>query len=1738
MIRLCMKRRSNPYIPNHALAEPMDQPMRLACCRNLLSLLLLTGVVFHCGPVVADLTVEVRMPNGTPISDAEIRQALDNLRALNIAELSDSLDGVEARLDAGELRQNDSNLICIGALTAPFAVAFAIGLVPNPPWDYLLGQVPAWAANLGLKFCPPVLDAPPDLEVMPNVDTDAGASCAYDFSQPIIAGTREDFLGVPYNSLGNWTFTATASSRGLGTPGVFHYNTGVDVRLILPGEAPQGFLKDVPAPEFVAEIGPFGIRAPQTDLFNTIGCALDGSVPLSNEGAPCPRDLDRKIRLPVGTHTLFWRAETSFGLLDTLPPIYVPAKPPGSKKEAAQAVLKGIYAAARDQVVGSFTKSYPTGVVNLQTQTIRVLDTTAPQLSFVDPALATFRVEAQEPGGVSTRAFRDALRDSILATDACNRTPQVFGPLPPFLPLGSHQVTWTAQDAGPAPGGGVNEATPLTQTIIVEDTEPPQIAPPPSIVIEANTAPVSVDTGSPQVFDVVDLEPVVEYDGPATFPFGVTVVRWRATDASGNVSPWVEQTINVKPTGTNNPPVANDTNAEGLSFEEVIVPLTATDVDGDELYFYIDRQPDEGFFVAPLLPSFVDDLRVQAQFDPVSICQGGGTLPPQDYVWSPEYVTTDDDGVSFVIDRIVECSSSGSGISTNKLRIARFGPDGELLAEFDLASNTGAKTLSFHPGGLPGYPEPFIYWVDRALKRLLVLDQTLTGSLEVIRVDNLPPDPFTQGDLVAAAIDPNGIVYVTDNIKVYAFDFLERGDNNSTLFLERLGRPATEAQGDFGQAWDMDVDSEGKVYVVDRSRHRIYKFGASSIDRSGASPVFTSGDFIGWLGRCDSDLAPGDAAVCDVAQGRSIGYSCTDATCGLDQALSGDGLGQFHQPQGFAIDPNDILYVADRGNQRVQRFTPEGFFAGHASSDCESVNCFVIGQFGIANTVSVNSTNFYVLDSQTDILHIFTADPVTMTGPDTGFVTYRSNNNFIGFDTFDWFASDGLRIDGDLVRSNIATATVAVFQNQRPPVATPGLSFEMLEDHVADFLLDGSDPDIGDTYPWEPLQTLSSVLITPPAHGQVTIDGMIATYTPDPNFSGTDSFEFAVSDGIDVSAPEPVTIEVLLVPDPPELTPTENPEELLAGIGYPWELNVGVFDPDPDDSHTLIVDWGDGTIETQGEILNDGTITGPLLDFNFGGEGLVHGRHVYTHAGQRTVVVCVTDSYDLETCEAIDIEVVPMTDLVVFERDAPSAIPVGQPISYLIGLSNLQGEGGAGLTATGVTLEIEIDPRLTVLGISGASCQADGRRQVCAIPDLAPIPRGISNGNPPVDRQVTVNAVVAASVGVGTRLTSRAEVFANQINRNSAVRADLERLIVVDSDFIVAPVQTDAASANPGDGVCADADGRCTLRAAIEEAQALGGTRTIALPEALLRLDQGSLPITGDVTLVGVGAGRSDIAAVGEQRLFEVAPGARLMLIGVTLSGDGPPASGFSGLIENNGELVIEDALLQNGDGAHGGAVYSTGTLTVRRSIFTGNSARRGGGSGGAIFNAGSALIENSLFYENIALAGGAITSDPVWDATLELVHVTITRNTAIALGAGLFGNFYDLPMATLTNSILAGNSVRQPLNETDCWNQLVSGGGNIVSDNREGCSYTPGPGDVVDVDPRLEPAVVRSNGRIVLQPRADSPAVDALTPPCIATDLRMLERPQDGNGDGIIGCDIGAFERLTDRIFRSRFEF
>src|SRR3979411_826381 len=68
--------------------------------------------------------------------------------------------------------------------------------------------------------------------------------------------------------------------------------------------------------------------------------------------------------------------------------------------------------------------------------------------------------------------------------------------------------------------------------------------------------------------------------------------------------------------------------------------------------------------------------------------------------------------------------------------------------------------------------------------------------------------------------------------------------------------------------------------------------------------------------------------------------------------------------------------------------------------------------------------------------------------------------------------------------------------------------------------------------------------------------------------------------------------------------------------------------------------------------------------------------------------------------------------------------------------------------------------------------------------------------------------------------------------------------------------QSDTKDVNPGDGLCADATGRCSLRAAINESNALPGfpPEIFTLPSGTYKLTLGELEILNSLDLNGAGS--------------------------------------------------------------------------------------------------------------------------------------------------------------------------------------------------------------------------------------------------------------------------------------------
>jgi len=362
----------------------------------------------------------------------------------------------------------------------------------------------------------------------------------------------------------------------------------------------------------------------------------------------------------------------------------------------------------------------------------------------------------------------------------------------------------------------------------------------------------------------------------------------------------------------------------------------------------------------------------------------------------------------------------------------------------------------------------------------------------------------------------------------------------------------------------------------------------------------------------------------------------------------------------------------------------------------------------------------------------------------------------------------------------------------------------------------------------------------------------------------------------------------------------------------------------------------------------------------------------------------------------------------------------------------------------------------------------------------------------------------------------------------------------------------DAADPSPDDGVC-DVDPvepgeQCTLRAAIQTANALVGADTVQLVAGTYVLSlrgpgedlaaSDDLDVLEGLEVLGQGAGVTILDARKlKHRIFDVF--ASLDLVSVTLqrgkAGKGAEDDRSGGCIRSRGDLVVIDAALTRCKARDdGGAIaIEAGSAFLQDTHLEVNRAKDEGGGLGI---AGDTILDRVTASRNRARFGGAIA---VAGASVTITNSTLSGNQARE-GGGLrnaAGASLDLRSATVAfNKARVGraisngaaavlqNTIVQSKKSAACAGSFVSEGGNVVSDASCGLALAT---DQSGVDPLL--AELADNGGATpthaLEP--GSPAIDAgLDADCPATDQRIQGRvdiPGVGMGDSI--CDAGAFE-------------
>lgn len=330
-------------------------------------------------------------------------------------------------------------------------------------------------------------------------------------------------------------------------------------------------------------------------------------------------------------------------------------------------------------------------------------------------------------------------------------------------------------------------------------------------------------------------------------------------------------------------------------------------------------------------------------------------------------------------------------------------------------------------------------------------------------------------------------------------------------------------------------------------------------------------------------------------------------------------------------------------------------------------------------------------------------------------------------------------------------------------------------------------------------------------------------------------------------------------------------------------------------------------------------------------------------------------------------------------------------------------------------------------------------------------------------------------------------------------------------------VATDSVDANPGDGLCADASGRCSLRAAVMEANAVPGVEEIRLPAGVthvLTIDGGfeNAAATGDLDItegvVITGGGTIDATAILD-RILDIRHSSGLVEL---------ENLDLRGTAMTPGSIQVGSVLLHE----------SSGALLVSRSDFSGTAHP----IGSAVHLGGGPAIVSATTMRSEPGEGSPTTLAIAASSQVTLANVTV-RGVPTPNVSGPAVVVYGVPPGSIGPSevtvhhssilgtwvggaTISGSIVEECLTSFIYTYPLPTSAGRNVEEGTT-CGFDE-PDDQQNTDALLGPLADNGGAVPTALPAPGSPVID--TGPCtLSVDGRWLPRPVGGS------CDSGAVE-------------
>lgn len=251
---------------------------------------------------------------------------------------------------------------------------------------------------------------------------------------------------------------------------------------------------------------------------------------------------------------------------------------------------------------------------------------------------------------------------------------------------------------------------------------------------------------------------------------------------------------------------------------------------------------------------------------------------------------------------------------------------------------------------------------------------------------------FTRPSGIAA--DSQYIYVVDHNSRIQVFD-------KEGQFVMVIGSSGSDP-GQLNKPEDIEIDSDGRIYIADSGNNRIQLFYPNN---QGGLVWGSKGTGQGQFDYPQgiSVPAPGHVYVADSHNNRvqyfQLASACPQGTTEVQTGVcfvkewgnEGSADGQFKRPADVFAS-NDIVYVVDGNNNRIQLFTRDGTFIKKFGSECliktglePSSDCqrpknaspleIGNGQFKYPSGVTVISNSIFVADNFNDRVQVFNIEP-------------------------------------------------------------------------------------------------------------------------------------------------------------------------------------------------------------------------------------------------------------------------------------------------------------------------------------------------------------------------------------------------------------------------------------------------------------------------------------------------------------------------------------------------------------------------------------------------------------------------------------------------------------------------------------------------------------------------------------------------------------------------------------------